>query len=410
MKNTKLNIVLLSALLAACNGGGTSTGASPANNNALSFSTNSMQMLTGGKVRTVELQAKNIDSNVTVDLQTSNSNIHLNSNICIFSPANHKCEITIVSGENEGNYTVTAKTSNGETSKPLNVNIYKMGAIEADSNSLILKPKSTNTVDISLKNIDGNYPSHKLVFKAPQELVLDKSECIISGSQPHCKLAVTSLNQEGNYIISYQTVNTATNKSISGYSAAPIKVSVSNNDAPTPTPGFKPQIEFSNSSINMVNGETTEATLKLVNYASADKSYNVDFLAPNNVTIINQSDCELNNDHSTCTVQFEAKQSGDTQLKAFSDGLTIAPANVHVHPPGVVMFNNNATPFEWLSGGDRFNHVRLKLEPNSPYDQVTVNLDPEHLMELSTNTCTLSNENKECDIVIKNPLSVRQLL
>jgi len=430
MRNNKLNIVLLSALLAACNGGGTtSTGSSPENNNGLSFSTNSMQMLTGGKVRTVELQANNsIDSNVTVNLQTSNSNIHLDSNTCTLSPVNHKCDVTIISGENEGNYTVTATTTEGKKSQPLNVDVYKMGTIEVSSNSLTLKPNSTNTVDISLHNIDSNYPSHKLVFTTPQELGLDKSECVISGSQPNCKLTVNSLNQEGNYTISYQVVNTLTSKSISGYSATPIKVNVSNSDnptpsptpgptpvpaptpvpsptpgpapVPTPTPEFKPQIEFTNSSINVVNGGTFEATLQLVNYVSAEKSYNIDFLAPDNVIIKNQQDCTLSKVNNTCKVELEAKQVGDRQLKAFSDGLSIAPANVHVHTPGIVKFNRDK--LEWLSGGSQFNHVKLELQPNSPYDHVIVDLDPEHLMKLSTNTCTLSSENKECDIIVKD--------
>lgn len=378
----------------------------------LSFSTNNMQMLTGGKVRTVELQASgNIDSNVTVNLQTSNPNIHFDSNTCTLSPADHKCDVTIISGEDAGSYTVTATTADGKKSQPLNLNVYKMGAIALSSNSLTLKPNSTNVTDIFLHNVDSNYPSHKLVFTAPQELGLDKSECVISGSQPSCKLTVNSLNQEGNYTISYQVVNTATSKSISGYSATPIIIKVSNSDSPSPTPAptpspvpvptpeFKPQIEFTNSSINVVNGGTYEATLQLVNYASAEKSYNIDFLTPDNVIIKNQQGCTLSKVNNTCKVELEAKQVGDKQLKAFSDGLTIAPANIHVHTPGIVKFDKEKV--EWLSGGYNA-HVKLELKPNSPYDHVTVNLDPEHLMKLSTNTCTLSVENRECDIIVED--------
>lgn len=417
MKNKKLNIVLLSALLAACNGGGTTaTGSSPANDNGLSFNTNSMQMLTGGKVRTIELQTNShINSNVTVNLQTSNSNIHLDSNTCTLSSADHKCDVTIISGEDAGSYTVTATTADGKKSQPLNVTVYKMGTIELSSSSLTLKPNSTNDIDIALHNVDSNYPSHKLVFTTPQELGLDKSECVISGSQPSCKLTVNSLNQEGNYTIDYQVVNTATSKSISGYSATPIKINVSNSPmpsptpvptpvpaptpGPSPTPEFKPQIEFTNSSLNVVNGGTTKAILQLANYASAEKSYNIDFLPPDNVTIKNQQGCTLSKTNHTCIIELDARQVGDKQLKAFADGLIIVPANVHVHTPGIVKFNKDR--LEWLSGGD-YNHIKLKLQPNSSYDYVTVNLDPEHLMKLSINTCTLSVENKECDIIVED--------
>jgi|GEM_PF-5783286 len=56
------------SLLVACNGGG-SAGSTPANNASLSFSTDKMQMLTSGKVRTAELQLNSdISSNIAVNI------------------------------------------------------------------------------------------------------------------------------------------------------------------------------------------------------------------------------------------------------------------------------------------------------------------------------------------------------
>ncbi|TXJ03442.1 MAG: hypothetical protein E6Q32_00830 [Neisseriales bacterium] len=342
------------------------------------------------KVMLKLLSGSNIN-NLTVNLASSDSNIaRLEQKSCTFNSSEKVCEVTI-NGISLGNAQIIATSAeyNLRATNTVNVtNESQPGNIVISAVNSQLSPGETEEATVNLVGSSGVSSFTVNLSEENSNVAISQANtCVLSSLRPKCILLVTG-----------KTIGTDTvTASANGYKQAGMIFNVSNTVV-------KGHLSFGSSSESVVFGDTTDVKL-YYDGGQGVRNLPVSITSSNNNISVSPTTCVFDSKfpHNVCIIRITGRAIGKSTITASASGYDSVTNQVTILPSSVVVKGNLIfVPSNITVKTNSTYPMKLFLENSSNVHNLTVPITVNNgSVTVTPNTCTLSTEQKSCDITVR---------